>query len=98
MHGHGQDDEVGVTDGLVGRNGVSARGEHLDDQRDAIGGSRTGDGYVVTSLDGSTGDCRSHPAGAHDSQAPVTGFSASNRVKPPPPPKTLSSAGAHPDV
>src|SRR5437588_11934677 len=82
MHRHGEDDEVGVEDDLVGRCGASPWSEHLNDQRDAIGSSGTGDGYVVAGRDGLARDRRSDPAGTDNPQAPVAGLTARHRIEP----------------
>ena len=40
MHGHRHDDDVGVTDDVLGCGRVSAGGEHLNDQFDAVRSTR----------------------------------------------------------
>jgi hypothetical protein len=56
VHWHRQDNEVGMTDDLVGCDGASARGKDLDNEFDALGSTRPGDGNVISARNRGAGD------------------------------------------
>ena len=68
---HGEDDDVGVADDLVGRDGAGAGGEDVDGQRDVIGGPGARHGDVVPGRDRRAGDGRAELAGADDAEPQI---------------------------
>jgi hypothetical protein len=56
---------------LLRRDGASARGEHIDRERDVIGGPRSRQRDVVAGRDRGAGDRRAELAGSDDSEAQI---------------------------
>ena len=71
MRGDGQDDDVCVAHDLRGRCGARAGGEHVDGQRDFVGGARSRDRDVVAGRDGGAGERRAELARADDAEAQI---------------------------
>ena len=71
MCGYGQRDDVGVADGLLGRESASTRSEDVDGQGDVVCGSGARDRDVVAGLDRGACECGAQLAGADYAEAQV---------------------------
>jgi hypothetical protein len=69
MHRHRQNNEVRVTDDIVGCDGASAGSKDLDNQFDALDLTRPGDGHVIPARDCGAGDRGADLSRANDAQA-----------------------------
>jgi hypothetical protein len=72
VRGDGQNDDVGVTDDLGGRDGTGAGREHVDGQRDVTGRPRSGHGDVVAGRDRGTCERGAELARADDAETQIT--------------------------